>query len=377
MKKIVATILVLVLLIAGFVIIKKKKEEITSLPTPTVQIISIETALPKTMKIIQTRSFIARYYSAKHPKIASKVSGFIDKIYVSEGQNIKKDELLAKIDDREVQSQIQAQKAAIKSLEHTIKSIKATIASLRSDFIYAKNVYERNLALFRADALPKEKLELSKVAMELKKAKLQSTKETLLAKNAELQTQKATLQAKEALLSYTTIKSPIDGIVGTVFLKKGDLVMPGKPILELLSHKKYLEFTFPNTLDIQKGMQVLVQNQKFPISKILPNAQKYLAVARVELPSLNLAENSQIKVELIQKEAKGVAVPVNALVEKNGKIYIFEKQNSGFKAKEVKVIAQNASYAILTPAPSKPVAIGSNDKLSKLFFIKEVHTYEK
>ena len=376
MKKIVATILVLVLLVAGFVIIKKKKEELASLPTPTAKLISVETALPKTMKIVQTRSFIARYYSAKHPKIASKVSGFIDKIYVREGQNVKKGELLAHIDDRDVQSQIQAQKAAIKALEHAIKGIEATIASLQSDYIYAKNVYERNLALFRADALPKEKLELSKVAMELKKAKLRSTKETLQAKKAELQTQKATLQAKEALLSYTTIKAPIDGVVGTIFLKKGDLAMPGKPILELLSRKKYLEFTFPNTLDIHKGMQVLVNNQKFPITTILPDTQKYLTVARVETPSLNLAENAQIKIDLIQKEAKGVAVPVNALLEKDGKYYVFEKQNSGFKAKEVKIKAQNASFAIISPAPSNPVAIGSNDKLSKLFFVKKVHTYE-
>ncbi len=376
MKKIVIALLVLLLVVAGFVIIKKKKEELASLPTPKIKLITVETTLPKTMTIVQTQSFIARYYSATHPHIASKISGFIDKISVNEGQSIKKGDLLVQIDKSEISSQIEAQKAAIEALKHSIKAIKATIASLQSDFTYAKNVYERNVALFKAEALPKEKLELSKVAMELKKAKLQSTKETLLAKEAELQAQKATLQAKEALLDYTIIKAPIDGVVGTIFLKKGDLAMPGKPIVELLSYKKYLEFTFPRSLDIHTGMQVLVQNRKFPITKVLPNAQKYLAVGRVELASLNIPENSQIKIDLIQKEATGTAVPVNALLEEDGKYYIFEKRKRGFEAKEVHIIAQNALYAIVTPAPSNPVALGSNDKLSRLFFVKKVHTYE-
>jgi len=42
------------------------------------------------MKIEQKREFIGRYYSLLHPQIASKISGFIQKVYVEEGDRVKK-----------------------------------------------------------------------------------------------------------------------------------------------------------------------------------------------------------------------------------------------------------------------------------------------
>ncbi len=374
MKKILILITIILLVGVGLVVIKKKKEELNSLPTPKAKLVTVEIAKPKNIEVEQKRVFIGRYYSAMHPQISSKLSGFIKKVYVSEGDKVKRGDILIQIDDKELKESIKAQQASINALKFSIDSIKSTLFALKNDYLYAKEVYERNKALYEAEALPKEKLDLSKVMMDLKESKLESTKKSLKAKEEELKALKAGLKSKITQLRYTSIKSPLNATVGKIYLKDGDLAMPGKPILQLLGEKKRVEFEFPLSMsnNIKEGMSVYIQNKKAKISKILPNSQKALAVARIESNSLNLPENIDIKVEVVQKSAKGTAIPVKAILEKDDENYVFVYKNGRFHPKKIKILAKNESYAVISPDIKEPVAIGSNDKLSRLFFLKQV-----
>jgi len=327
------------------------------------------------MKIEQKREFIGRYYSLLHPQIASKISGFIQKVYVEEGDRVKKGDILVSIDDKELRAAINAQKSSIKALKRSIESIKATLSSLKSDYQYAKEVYERNLALFKADALSKEKLDQSEVVMKLKLSKYESTKKSIEAKYEELNSLKALLESKINQLRYTSIRSSIDGTVGKIYLRALDLATAGKPIMKLLGEKKIVEFQFPVGLGktVKKGMRVYVDGLEAKISKILPDSEKALAVAQIVLKTaLKIPENSNVKVEVVQKRALGMAVPVTALLEKENEVYVFEYINGTFLPRKVKVVAKDEKYAVLTPDIIHPVAVGSNDKLSKLFILKNV-----
>jgi len=120
MKKVVGLIIVVLLVAGGIVVLKKRKEQVSNLLTPAVKSVTVEIAVPKVKSIEEKRSFIGRYYSVDHPVIASKISGFIQKIYVEEGDRVKKGDLLVSIDDKELQSAVKAQKASIKALNSTI-----------------------------------------------------------------------------------------------------------------------------------------------------------------------------------------------------------------------------------------------------------------
>ncbi|WP_200762274.1 efflux RND transporter periplasmic adaptor subunit [Nitrosophilus alvini] len=373
MKKLFGILILILLIAGGVIIVKKKKEQIDSLPVPAAKSISIETVNPKKMKIEQKREFIGRYYSLNHPQIASKISGFIQKVYVEEGDQIKKGDILISIDDRELKAAVEAQKSSIKALERSIESIEVSLDSLKSDYQYAKKVYERNLVLFEADAVSKEKLDQSEVAMKLKLSKYESTKKSVEAKYEELNSLKEQLKAKINQLRYAIIRSPIDGTVGKIFLRVGDLATAGKPLIKLFGDKKRVEFLFPAALakTIRNGKKVYVDGVEAKISEILPDSEKALFVARIDLQtSLGVPENSNVKVEVVEREAFGMAVPVNALLEKEEGTYVFEHVDGSFLPKKVTIMAQNEKYAIPICYIAHPVAVGSSDKLSKLFVLK-------
>jgi len=309
MKKVVGFIIVVLLVAGGVVVLKKKKEELADLPAPAIKSVTVETATPEIRSVEEVRSFMGRYYSAEHPSIASRINGFVQKIYVKEGERVKKGDLLAQIDDRELKAAIEAQKASIKALESAIESLKFSLKALKSDLLQAKSTYERNLKLYEAGALAKEKLDLSKVAMELKESKYVTTQKSVEAKSEELRAQKAQLDSKVNQLRYASLKAPADATVGEIFLT----------ILKLLGERKRVDFQFP-------------------------------------------------------------AVPVTALLEKTGgnkeERYLFVKTGEGFTPKSVKVLADDGSYAVVDGKIDRPVAVGSNDKLSRLFVLKSVKAAE-
>jgi len=344
MKKVVGFIIVVLLVAGGVVVLKKKKEELADLPAPAIKSVTVETATPEIRSVEEVRSFMGRYYSAEHPSIASRINGFVQKIYVKEGERVKKGDLLAQIDDRELKAAIEAQKASIKALESAIESLKFSLKALKSDLLQAKSTYERNLKLYEAGALAKEKLDLSKVAMELKESKYVTTQKSVEAKSEELRAQKAQLDSKVNQLRYASLKAPADATVGEIFLKEGDLAMPGKPILKLLGERKRVDFQFPLAKEaLSRGMKLYIGKVEAVIDEILPQSENALAVARVELKDgLPLPENSSVSVEVVIRSAEGTAVPVTALLEKTGgnkeERYLFVKTGEGFTPKSVKVV---------------------------------------
>ena len=378
MKKVIGFIIVVLLVAGAVVVLKKKKEQLANLPTPAAKSVAVETAMPEVKRVEEKRSFIGRYYSLDHPVIASKISGFIQKIYVEEGDRVKKGDLLISIDDRELKSAVKAQKASMKALNSAIESLKFSLKALESDYLQAKSVYERNLKLYKADALAKEKLDLSKVAMELKESKYITTKNSIEAKYEELKALKAELDSKINQLRYVSIKALTEATVGKIFLRVGDLAMPGKPIVKLLGDKKRVEFQFPLLEEgIKKGMKVYVNGLEARISEVLPESEKALGVARVDLSGkLALPENSNVSVEVVTRSGVGTAVPVTALLEKQGgkerERYIFVYNQGEFVPKKVKVLATDESFAVIDSEIRQPVAVGSNDKLSRLFVLKSV-----
>ncbi len=379
MKKIVALLIAVLLIVGGVVLVGKKKEELAAEATPALKYVTVKTATPENAAVEQSRLYIGRYYSLRHPQISSKVSGFIERIAVVEGERVSKGDLLIGIDDRELRAAVKAQRASERAIEISIESLEGSKESVESDYLYAKKVYERNLALFEADALAREKLDFSRVAMELKRSKLDTLVKSIEAKKEELKAAGAQLASKLNLLRYAQIRAPFDGEVGTIHLKEGDLASPGRPILTLLGVKKAVEFNFApgEGLGIASGMEVWIEGRKAKISKILPQSQKGLKVARIELETpLDLAENQNVAIRVVTKRAEGSAVPVEALLHRADGVYLFEYKDGSFSPKKVRIEATDGRYAVVEPAPAGRVAVGSNDKLSRLFVVKNVKAAE-
>lgn len=133
--------------------------------------------------------------------IYPQVSGFITKLCVEEGQAVHRGQLLFVIDQVPYQ-------AALQTAEANVEAAKATLATARLTHESKKELHARNVVS----------------AYDLKTAE-----NALLSAKAQLaQTEAQALSARNNL-SYTEVKSPSDGVVGTLPYRVGTLVSASLP----------------------------------------------------------------------------------------------------------------------------------------------------
>jgi len=347
-------------------LIKKKKEELASLPTPLPPQIVVKAVKPTLKEINQTKELLGRYYTLTQAQLGTKIAGFIEEVFIQEGERVKKGETLLKIDNSEINAQISAQEAKISSLKLQISAQKALLKSLKKDERNTLKSLERDRALYRAKALARELLENKVALYEMKVAKTKSTLATLKSKENELKSAIVGLKAKKRLLDYTLLKAPFDGVVDKLFFKQGSFAPIGKPLLLLLGDDWVVDLPF--STGVEEKMKAIVANASCEVEQILPNSINSLRVARIRCPKLPLANNTQTKVRVVQKSVKGYALPLKALYQEKDKRYIFVYDGEKFKPLKISILAQDETSFIPQPQITKKlVAIGSNEKLGKLF----------
>ena len=132
-------------------------------------------------------------------QVGSYVSGPIQSIYADFNAPVKAGQLIAKIDPRPFQVKVDAAAAAL-------ANAKAQIAKDRADLAYKKLTYQRNEALFRADAVSQDTRDSDKSAADQAVAQIALDQ-------ANIQQQQANLHDAQVSLDYTNIISPVDGTV--------------------------------------------------------------------------------------------------------------------------------------------------------------------
>ena len=341
MKKIILIILLIILIVAGAGLLKKRKQSMTKAPMATPMTYTVKIVEPKTRTVSQTSTFLAKLESANSAAISSKLSGRIKTLLVRESQKVDQGKLLVQIDDQEI-------RAAIKALQAQL-----LFAEKQRD--YSKTQYERNLALFEVGGLAQEKLEGSEVSLSSAEATVEDLEQKISSFKNEL--------------DYLEIKAPFPGIIGTIFLRQGDLAAPGRPILSLNSQPQKLTFSFtPGPDEIFPGQEVRLNRVKLGETTNLYNdASNGLAVAEVALNErLERPNGSYLTIEVVTKTASGCAVPVSALLHRKQGISIMLYQDDHFTEKPVTVLAQNQKFALIDPPASHPVAVAAEAKLSLL-----------
>ena len=341
MKKIVVLVLVAALIFAAAMLLKKRKNAVAEAPTATPPSYRVKTVTAQSRTLQETGSFLAKLEAEKSISLSSKLSGRIMEVLVRESQQVNKGDLLVRIDDAEISA--------------TINSLQVTLAALENEAKYSRDQYERNVALYRAGGLAREKLDASEVAAQSRNAALQSTRQKI--------------KALQAQLDYLIIRAPFSGTVGTIFLRQGDLAVAGRPLLLLHSPRQKLTFSYvPETNTIAVDQDVLLDKQKIGrITTLYPDGNNGLSVAEVALDTLLARPNeSYLTIEVVTRVETGCTLPVNALLHQQEGVVVMVHQDGHFASVPVTVKAQNSQYALIDPCVSLPVAVATETKLSLL-----------
>jgi HlyD family secretion protein len=168
--------------------------------------------------------------------IKSKASGIIKKLYVDAGDRVKKDQMLAELDRDEIQArvaqataQLQASTAALKGSQADYE--RAKVDAQGPDVPLLKRAFERAQGMAKDGVVSVSALDDAQKNYEMALNKQNVAKAQLtvaVAKvgqaEAQMQQDRANLKQLQEQLGYTTITSPIDGIVLARPVERGDAV---------------------------------------------------------------------------------------------------------------------------------------------------------
>jgi HlyD family secretion protein len=169
-------------------------------------------------------------------EIKSKASGIVKKLYVDYGDKVKKGQVLAELDRDEIQARVDQARA---QLEGSTASLNGTRADLERakvdaegpDVPLLKRAYDRAQGMAKdgvvsASALDdaEKNYELALNKQNVAKAQLQVLQAKIGQAQGQMAQDRANLKQLEEQLSYTTIESPIDGIVLSRDVEIGDAV---------------------------------------------------------------------------------------------------------------------------------------------------------
>jgi len=232
MKKIIIG-LVVVLLVAGMVYytIHQGDKDVTAVQLGSVSKQDLATIISASGEI-RPKDYV---------NIGANAYGKITKLYVKEGDVVKKGQLLAQIDNIQPEATVAAQRATIDSAEKDLaaaeadlKTKQANLNSAKADAERTHLDFERNDALYKQQLIAKQDYDIKKAADEVSKATVAQWEAQIAQSRANygsvegrIKQAKATLVQMTDLLSKTTYVAPYNGVVTNLPVREGESVVVG------------------------------------------------------------------------------------------------------------------------------------------------------
>jgi hypothetical protein len=133
-----------------------------------------------------------------------------------------------------------------------------------------------------------------------------------------------------------------------------------------VGNEKRLIFSYSQNTPIKVGQKVEVNGFDEEITSLYQTSKNALLSAQIALKNdLNLPSGASVDINIVFKSEKGIAVPINALLHDDG-VSVMVFKDGQFSKQKVELKVANNKFAIISPAITEPVAIGSESKLSRL-----------
>ena len=189
--------------------------------------------------------------------VSFKVQGRIIELPVEEGQSVRADALLARLDDADYKQRVRIEEASVRvresnlaltlagTREQEIKAAQQTMLDAQADMQQKELDYDRAQRLFTEDAISAQDRDLADTALKRSQAAFQAAqqkyneavegnrKEDIAIAQANLKEASANLGMSRVNLDYTVLRAPSAGVITVRQAELGEVVVPGTPVVTL------------------------------------------------------------------------------------------------------------------------------------------------
>lgn len=313
--------------------------------------VSFSVIRPQKMDIFFPVDFVADIHSLKNVELRARVNGYIEKIWVDEGQFLKKDQLIFSITNQNYREEVLKSRAVLKNAFAEAKS--AELSYKNTQVLVEKNV-------------------VSPTELEMAQSKL----DAMIAKVEEAKSLEATALLN---LKYTEIRAPFDGIIDRIPNKVGSLINEGTLLTTISDNNEvfaYFNVTEKQYLDMFTMVEL---KNATKVQLILANGKEHAHVGRIETidgefdkntgnisfrarfpnPELLLKHGASGKVRLLRALSQVLVIPKKSTFEIQDQVYVYVVDKNNLvtsRAIQVKQVVKNG-YIIKSGLSEKDVIV--------------------
>lgn len=190
------------------------------------------------------------YVESHMVQIAPRVSGQIEKIFITDNQRIKEGDIVAIIDDKDYKIKFEQADAQYQRALLNQNVAKANLSAVNSEIALAQKDLERYKNLYESGAVSKQIFDRAQTKYDSIKAKQTDAENMIFSKtankvaDADLKVLKALKDQAELNLSYTKILAPRDGVVTNKNVEKGAYVQVGQPLFAIVPDEVWIVANF-------------------------------------------------------------------------------------------------------------------------------------
>ena len=302
-------------------------------------------------------------------EVRPKVSGFITKLYVHEGQAVRAGQILFVVDNANYQAAVRQAQAAVNSAQSGVSQAKAGIVqataalnSATAQAATAQLTYNNSKNLYNNKVIGEYELQSAKNTYETAQAAVNQARSGIAAAQAAVkQAEAGVRQAKAGLanakenLSYCYVKSPASGLIGSLPYKEGSLVSPSsaQPVTTVSNvsiMEIYFSMTESDILALSRSNHGLTNAiNTFPaVSLQLADGSIYnhqgtivktsgvidamtgtiSVIARFPNPENLLKSGGSGQIIIAKNNNKALLIPQEATVQVQDKIFVYKVDNN-------------------------------------------------
>jgi len=248
--------------------------------------------------------------------IAPRTGGRLLSVNVQLGDAVRRGQVLAKVEDREIVEQVRAAEASQEVAKATIRQREADLKVAELNFERSKNLFSRQL--------------LAKQALDDAESRYLAAVAQFDLSKAQLNQNEARLQELRINLQHTSVTSPVDGFVGKRSVDPGAMVNTNTAIASVvdISRLKMVVNVVERDLRMVTAGDVgIVEVDAYPgekfngrIARVAPVLDPATRTASIEIeipnPGYRLKPGMYARISLIVEERKNTLVaPKNAVID--------------------------------------------------------------
>ncbi len=320
----------LLLLSAGLFVGCGKDEEIRESEVGSAAATPVQIAQVVRGDISTLLSYTGSIKPWREVNVVPDIPGKVAKIYVEEGDRVKPDQVLAELDTRTAQLQLEQAEAGL--------------AVAQASFNSASKDWERTQELHQKGTVSPQQVEKAQLGYEAAKAQLQQAR--------------SGLKLAQYHLEVSVMKAPFSGIITGKNMNEGEYINPAMggmgpggsvvTLMDLSEVKVVVQVSESDVGKIRVGQEALITVDAYPgkmfygkVSNVHPAANPMSRTFKVEItvPNQDLAlkAGTDARVKLSVEVHRGVnLVPERSVLERESTFFLFVAEGDVARRRDVK-----------------------------------------